>query len=176
MLRSCLFFCLAFQVLFVQDVRSQDMYEKLFTFFPTRIPGYVTDPAVVSSEDDGRKTYTNVSKMFYSADGERILEIKLKDFNLNPKNYEEEFEQVKKAEGSYSLSAGRSFTFQGFTAFEKRKEVTGSWILFLGDQVIMELVYTGKDDDFKTISFVSEQLNIKAMKEAFLVIRSKGRL
>jgi hypothetical protein len=159
----------------VPQLTAQDLQEKVYAFFPARIPGYATDPPVATTEDDGVKTYTNVSIMYYAPDGSRLVEIKLKDFNLNPKNYEEEYEQVKKSEGSYAPSAGRPFTYETFTAFERRKENTSAWILFLGDHVILEVSYQGQDDAFKTVQEITRQLNIKAMKQAFLVLRSKGR-
>ncbi len=156
-------------------VSAQDLHERVYAFFPARISGYATDPPVATTEDDGVKTYTNVSIMYYAPDGSRLIEIKLKDFNLNPKNYEEEYEQVRKSEGSYAPSAGRPFTYEDFTAFERRKDNVSAWILFLGDHVILEVSYQGVDDAFKTVQDVTRQLNIKAMKQAFLAVRATGR-
>jgi hypothetical protein len=151
------------------------IYDQVFAFLPARLPGYATDPPMVTVEDDGFKTYTNVSVMFYTPDGEKLVEIKLKDFNLNPKNYEEEFEAVKKAIGSYAPALGRSFTYENYTAFEKRTDKASSWILFLGDLVILEVVYTAKEEGFAVVQEVVKQLNLSGMKQAFMNIRAKGR-
>lgn len=155
-------------------LQGQNPYERIFAFFPERIPPLATDPPVVTTENDGRRSYTNVSFMYYAADGSIILEIKLKDFNMNPKNYEDELEQVQSTQNTASL-AGRAFVFQDFTAFEKRKENVSSWIIFLGDHIVLDISCTAQQDSFPLIAEIAGKLNLAGIKASFLQYRSTGR-
>lgn len=164
-------FALTALVFIASQVTAQHKYSQVFEYFPGYLEGFVTDPPLYFTEDDGEKRYTNVSQMYYRPDGKVVLEIILKDFSLNPRSYEESLKDLQNTEVSYSLQNGRPFQFQKYQAMERRMGNVSNWVMFLGENIILEIKQIGEDDDHELIIHVVNTLNIDAMKLAFAATR-----
>lgn len=151
---------------------AQHKYSSLFEYFPQNLPGFVTDPPQVYTEDDGTKRYTNVSQMYYKPDGSCVIEVKLKDFSLNPVSYKDSWEDLKQRDVSYSLNDGRPFLYGKYNCLEKRIDRDSQWVLFLGDLVLLELELKGEDSDHDWLRRIAANLNMDAMRLIFVSTRT----
>lgn len=151
---------------------AQHKYAAIFEYFPDNLPGFVTDLPQVYTEDDGTKRYTNVSQMYYKPDGSCVIEVKLKDFSLNPVSYKDSWDDLKSRDESLSLKDGRPFLYGKYNCLEKRTDRDSQWVLFLGDLVLLELELKGEDSDHDWLRKIAADLNMEAMRLVFVATRS----
>lgn len=150
---------------------AQHKYSSLFGYFPDNLSGFVSDPHQVYTEDDGTKRYTNVSRMYFKPDGSCQVEIRLKDFSLNPISYQDSWDDLKSRDESYSLKDGRPFMYGKYNCLEKRSDSEALWVLFLGDFVLLEIDMKGFDSNRDWIRSIAADLNMDAMRLAFAATR-----